>query len=249
MVDFIEIPQYFQELHVIGDMHGDFRAIYNGILNKHKHFSCIFQVGDFMSKYAYFSDSKMKAYEESLRKLNDDLVNKNSYLFIVRGNHDMPGWFTGNFRYSNIFFIKDWSVLSVEINFERKNIFCIGGAISVDRIELKMDGFYFEGEGISFIDNFEAFNIDYLITHTAPDYAKPGFNFPQFIYDFAKQDDTLIEELIEERTKLGAVVNKIIDDNPGLKQYFYGHFHNKLIGEHRGVKLRCLEVDEVCEIL
>ncbi len=71
--------------------------------------------------------------ENRLNTLNQFLVEYNIFLHVIRGNHDNPAYFTGNYRnvYSNIDFIPDYTIKQIQ----NRNILFIGGATSIDRKE------------------------------------------------------------------------------------------------------------------
>jgi len=57
-----------------------------------------------------------------------------------------------------------------------------------------------------------------------------------------KNDPNLEEDLITERQILDQVVSV-----SGVKEIYYGHFHNRQKEEHNGVTGRCLDIDELME--
>lgn len=219
----------------IGDTHGNFHNILNK-MNRYLLSDCnIVHVGDFG---AYdFNISKIKAFD-TLLKLN------NIKMFVVRGNHDDPSFFDGR-TIGNITFVADYTVL--ELDGDR--ILCIGGAVSVDRvvrIERGLD--YHTDEKLIFNQNIlEGIrDVNVLVTHTAPDFCFPitNYGYDGFIQSYAKNDRTLIDELIEERKNLTKIF-EILKKNNKIEQHYYGHFHKSNVDEYNGCVHRLLNVDEI----
>jgi UDP-2,3-diacylglucosamine pyrophosphatase LpxH len=219
----------YREKWVLGDVHGEWSVILNH-LNKVSDFDfiektevCYIQVGDFGIGY-----NKIENELAKLKILDQNLRNKNSDLFIIRGNHDDPKFFKENelleFKneLTNIHFVPDYTVL----NIDGDNILFIGGAVSIDRKWTQFrGGKWWEDEVVNFdfdkIKNFT--DIDRVICHTAPDFVEPlGFN--QLVYNFALNDDVLLEDLTIERANMTKMITKLMNNNQ-IKTFLYGHFH------------------------
>jgi len=118
------------DIFFLGDVHGQFDYLNWKIKDNPDVFnnSSIIQVGDFGIGFKYNESSE----KISLKKLNDTCVKHNIHIYAIRGNHDNPSYFNQNHDpvYSNIHLVPDYSVLTID----GKNILCIGGAISIDRV-------------------------------------------------------------------------------------------------------------------
>jgi predicted phosphodiesterase len=218
-----------------GDTHGNFHNILNK-MNRYQLSDCnIVHVGDFGA--FDFNISKIKAFD-ALLKLN------NIKMFVVRGNHDDPSFFDGR-TIGNITFVADYTVL--ELDGDR--ILCIGGAVSVDRVaRIEKDLDYHFDEKLNFNQNIleDIRDVNVLVTHTAPDicFPSPNYAFSDFIQSYAKNDPTLIDELIEERVNVRKIF-EILNKNNKIEQHYYGHFHNSYVEEIDGCVHRLLNVDEI----
>lgn len=238
----------YKNLIFLGDIHNEFNQI-EIYLKKHKlKNTLIFQVGDFGIGF-YPSD------HNSLTNLNGFLKKTNNFVYAIRGNHDEPTWFSSGLQYfSNINFVKDYTILTIKIKNEIKNIFCLGGAISIDR-KMRVKGeTYWEDEIIDikeedksseFLDQIKDINI--IVTHTAPLFMPP-FTFGTIVYDYAASDNNLIHDLDVERNKLSDVMEYLFESNKkSLTHYFYGHFHVHNKSEYKGVRCYILNINDFFE--
>jgi UDP-2,3-diacylglucosamine pyrophosphatase LpxH len=231
-------------LCVVGDVHNDF-SIFTEYLNKFNLKNVAFLcVGDFPRGLG--TEKRQLVHEEKVKNLNNELIEYSSTLYVVRGNHDNPKFFEGNNDYSNIKFLPDYTVLSIN----EKNIFFLGGAISVDRKE-NIEGIdWYPDEGVKF--NFDIIpklhDIDIMITHTAPDGIFP-FVHSTFVLKKFEFDSQLRTDLNIERHKMRQFYDALKIQCPSLKQYFYGHFHqdfNTYIGD---CKFTLVGIGKILEIV
>jgi len=110
----------------LGDIHGNFNLINQYIKMYDLKDAHIIQVGDFGVGFNTFEKEK-----RLLQMTHDVLVKNNVMVWAIRGNHDYKPYFDNDpFEFTNIKLVKDYTVL----NLEGKNILCIGGAVSVDRM-------------------------------------------------------------------------------------------------------------------
>ena len=172
----------------------------------------------------YFTDkNKILAYND---------VN----VVFIRGNNDDPSYFDGEkINFSNIKAVPDYSVLETK----NKNILCVGGAISADRIWKKEQEkrvskkLFWESEAPVFnpelikeaISNFK--HIDYVLSHSAPSFLNIGIDMSN-IKDWEKKDKDLQKDIDNERICMDRVFECLRDN--GSKPYFwgFGHFRNEL---------------------
>ena len=171
--------------------------------------------------------NKIKKFDE-LNNVDANILtiynNIKDNLFNINSNH---------VRLSNIILLPDYTILTLS----GQNIFCVGGAISIDRqyrIQNKLG--YWEDELFKtpmphLIPDANECNIDIVVTHTAPSFCYPiGFN--GLVYSFAKNDATLLDELTEERKRVSRFFDILKEKNHKIAHHFYGHFHTS----HRDVR-------------
>lgn len=219
----------------IGDIHGNFNLFGQyidlyGIKNAN-----IIQVGDFGVGFnVFFKEQRM------LELYHPKLVKNNVHIYAIAGNHDYRPYFNNDpFGFTNIHLVPDYTVL----NFEDKNILCIGGAVSVDRklrkTKHQLDGNFDIKTGYEqwwpdepFVfdrDKLGAFrDIDIIVTHTCPDYCPPDntFGLGGFVEGIIKKtgDDKLRTDLLEERLLMKEAFT-ILKMNNDIQLHVYGHFH------------------------
>ena len=246
MITEVFIEQKFDFISFLGDIHGDYDFI-TWYLRQHKLENImIIQVGDFQVGF-----NGRKGYEKaSLKQVNKFLKEKKCRVFAFRGNHDNPAFFEEDkFEFSNIHFIKDYSILNCTINTEKIRVLCIGGAISIDRKKQDARGHWFPDEVMKFITDEEELkkisNINIIATHTAPSFLPP-FMFSQLVFSYSRKDETLLDELIKERDALTKMMRVIFENNKDtLTNYFYGHFHYSETFHYENVHAELLKQRQV----
>lgn len=234
---------------VLGDIHGNFNFLKHQINSKKITDCTIIQVGDFGIGFTNKEND-----EHTLENLNNFLKDVNVNLYAIRGNHDNPYFFNGDYVYSNLRLLKDYTAL----NIGGHNFLFIGGAISVDRTQRIRENnsnikygsrkrCYWENEGIVYNSEFTKSikNIDVLITHTAPDWCEPNnkLGFGNFVEDWARYDENLISELSFERNQMTNIFLDLYENNT-IKDHFYGHFHKSHFDNVNGVNHRLLDINE-----
>lgn len=197
------------------------------------------QVGDFGMGYR-----GEKFETKFLELMNEELAGKGQTLYAIRGNHDDPYYFQGNHIYSNVKLLPDYSVERIE----DKTYLFIGGATSIDRKQNTLNVDYWSDEG--FRADFEKIrtrtDINVVISHTAPQDAYPQ-TMGRIVYEFAKFDSTLLADLNMERTLVTAAYQEICRNNPGLIEWWYGHFHSSRSEYIGSVRFRLLNIKEAAE--
>jgi DNA repair exonuclease SbcCD nuclease subunit len=219
-----------------GDIHGAFNKLRYDVNRLHED-AYIIQVGDFgmgFQKPNYYKD-------HAFPDLNEVLEKKNCHLYVIRGNHDDPSYFsqTNNpFDFSNITLLSDYS----ELNLLGKSILLVGGAVSVDR--------RFRHEGKSWWSD-EDFNLkledqfpykdrqyDLVVTHTRPGVCGAFKGFDNIKY-WCDQDPDLKNDLIDESQQLDYLY-----EHTKPKNWIYGHFHKTMNTDYENTVFRCLDIDE-----
>lgn len=243
----VKIEGFFDNIIFLGDIHGNFHVIIM-LIDKYKlKNTAIIQVGDFGVGFHIYREIK------GLQIVNEVLEETGCKLFAMRGNHDDPAQFKNNWKNENIFMIDDWTILDININHVwYHKILCIGGAVSIDRVKSKYNQTYFENEEVQWDDDVSTFNkikdITVMCTHTAPDFLHPIAK-SELVYDFARNDDLLLDDLDKERRLMTYLYNCIKANNKEtLLQYFYGHFHNGNIEFIDDVTFKLLGINEIYEI-
>jgi predicted phosphodiesterase len=200
----------------IGDIHGNFQALHHQIEFSDIKNETLIQVGDF--GIGFKPDVDMS----NLKRLNTFLCNRNISLHVIRGNHDKPSYFDGDWNFTNIRFLPDYSILHKD----GLNILFIGGAISIDRVYREEDKNYWKDEvfrlDIDFLKGVR--NINTVVTHSAPMFCDPVGIKARIVDDFISVDNKLKDDLIKERTELSWAYN-ILNESNNIKQWIYGHFH------------------------
>jgi len=242
----------------LGDIHGSFNLIGQyvklyGIKDAH-----IIQVGDFGVGFAHLEKEK-----RALEMIHHQLVKNNVHVWAIRGNHDYKPYFDNDpFGFTNIHLVADYTVL----NLADKNILCIGGAVSADRMWRKTKK---QKQGI--LENYtmgveswwedevfilerdklgEMKDINIVVTHTAPHYCEPDntFGFGPFVEGIIREtgDTGLRTDLLYERQQVTDAFN-IIKMNNDIEFAYYGHFHRASVMTMYGTKHRLLNVGELWE--
>lgn len=233
----------FKNIIFVGDIHGDINQIaFHQKLHKLTD-TLYIQVGDFGIGFK----NKYKEVQ-TLEYYNNIFKNKNNFLYAIRGNHDQPSYFTGDFDTSNIKLVPDYTVHTFNINEQNINILFMGGAVSIDRIDRKGylsngevgndwwkgEEFYFDNEKLKKFDN-----IDIIVTHTSPDICLP-FGKSSIVETYKQYDHCLEADLKHERELLTETYN-ILKEKNNLKYWFYGHFHNTFQDIKNDTKFICVD--------
>lgn len=238
--------------YVVGDIHGEFNLLKNKIRNLEN--SLIILAGD-----CGLGFHKEGHYKDIFQDFNRIMTKNNSYLIMIRGNHDDPSYFeTGKVNTKRVLAIPDYSVIELDDT----NILCIGGAISIDRIyrlnkeeERKRTYSKSANNKLYWSNEFPIYNeqlleeivinygdsVEYVITHTTPSFApkldKSG------ISEWMKYDEKLSIDLYNERGVFDKVYHYLLMNNVKIKKWFYGHFHDsETYTSNEGVEFHMLDM-------
>jgi predicted phosphodiesterase len=238
-LDMHTIPETHQ-LYLMGDYHGNhdlLTEILVGLSMIPEPVSLI-MLGD----YDIHKAAQLSNFEDELSQYDVDC-------YLMRGNHDNPKlWqdrgISGVLETSKFKLLEEIDV----IQWRGKRILAVGGAVSVDRTCIRYD----EGhcwpkiEGIDPNATDKVKNLvqmsglfDVMLSHTGllTDVASKN----DFVDSFASTDDHLYADMEKERKTIERLL--IVS---GAQESYFGHFHQKWMGEEYGVDLRCLDI---CEIL
>lgn len=197
----------------VGDIHGKFLTFIELIKNCQN--ETIIQVGDI--GVGFVSDIYDHLDIINLKRLSDCLVENHCLLYVVRGNHDNPAYWSGGASdYPNICFVDDYTKLTIE----GKVVLFVGGGISLDRKSRIPDVSWWKNETIKRIPkNFDC-SCDILVTHvpTPMYFAKIPSSI---VLDYwLTKDEKLAKDLISERK----LIEKIYSQS-NCKWWVSGHFH------------------------
>ena len=243
-------------LMFLGDIHGNLNLVHQYINLYDIKDAHIVQAGDFGIGFNTLEKDK-----RALEMYHHLLVKKNVFLWGVRGNHDFKDYFDNDpFGLTNIKLVKDYEVL----NLAGKNILCLGGAVSVDRLKIKnkdqLNGIHNNVAGLNWWNN-EAFvldrdrlaafrDIDIVVTHTCPDYCPPDNSngFGWFVESIIRQtgDRALKTDLLFERNQMTEAFF-ILRQNNNITHHYYGHFHKNDVCDMHGTRHRMLGIGELYE--
>lgn len=248
-------------LITIGDTHGNFKLISRRVKSLQLNDFTLIHVGDF--GVGFYDEHKDI---ESLNALDKVLIDANCKLYVIRGNHDKPYLFNGEWsnQFKNITLVKDYSVLNVN----NKNVLLVGGAISIDRRGRKKQQLEYANIGIDkesyWYDELFELNeellkefrdIEYVVTHSCPAFCSPVNSFTNehdshgyLVEQFARRDSMLKDDLNKERINISKMYDILIENNKNIKKWIYGHFHRSHKEVHNNIEFITLNVDEFLEI-
>jgi hypothetical protein len=259
----IENKIRFEHLMLLGDTHGNNMQIAPQLLMKYglnnKDPKAIVHVGDFGVGFSTYKGDLDKLYI-----LNDRLKKYNTFLYVIRGNHDNPEWFN-NPEYmetiindeviENVILLPDHTLLMLELEGREEpiKIYCNGGAYSIDRILRTQGKSYWSDESFKQLSGDQLAEIpvdlDIIVTHTRPIGIWPIDK--SNIQHWLLKDMALDRDIEEEGTYVRRMFDSI-KENQDSFLHFYGHFHksNKESFEFDGKSYvhQCLDIDELVEV-
>jgi len=228
----------------LGDIHGNMDPTIKKINKLEITDAIILQVGDFGYSFADVLQSKKK-YVKSLLYYNDIFKHKNIIMYVVRGNHDNPKYFNGEFCFSNLKLMPDYSVFDIKC----WNVLALGGATSVDRCERKVNKEWWSNEKFTVdVDRLQAFrDIDIVISHNIPTVLSNTLPLLP-LNNFFKKDVLLESELISEKKDFDLAYS-ILKENNKIAVWVGGHWHRSasLYNEH--TLFRVAGINELVELI
>ena len=185
-----------------------------------------------------FGFCKEEYYHQIFNKYIPLLEQNNIYIYFVRGNHDDPSYFEeGKINFERIKTIPDYSIIQLA----NKNILCVGGATSIDRVWRKQreevinkykthkKKLYWEQELPLYSEeklkeiNDSGIKIDTVITHTSPHFMFPTQKLG--VNAWARVDSNIYKDIEKERSTLTQIYEFLKKNEHPLKVWCYGHFH------------------------
>ena len=243
---------------VCGDIHGEFDVLMKKCFKEYALTDTLIIVaGD-----CGLGFEEQNYYEDIYKCHRATLSKHNSWIVMMRGNHDNPAYFSKRLICHKRFqTIPDYTVLTACAH----QILCVGGAISVDRTYRIASRFYampkpdkpllpnvyWHDESPVFDFDLlrqvtDAYSIDTVVTHTAPSFceliSKTG------IESWAAQDRTLLFDVEGERKTMDSLYEYLRTARQPLRAWFYGHFHQSWHSELNGTLFRMLDIMELGEV-
>ena len=217
------------DVFLLGDIHGDFTSIYTWLNKFAKRGDVLIQLGDFGAGFIDIF---------KVHKLSDAAKKRGVKIYIVRGNHDNPEWFNMNVEVGPISFVSDYTT----INLNGLKYQLVGGAVSIDRY-MRREGYdYWKGEHFYLIEEKVHRDVDVLITHTAPNEARPfhGMGAHPDVKKYQSKDVALKSDL-EEESKNMQKLFEIVQP----KLWAFGHYHKYSRKTINNTEFLCLGIDEI----
>lgn len=227
------------DLYFLGDIHGDFDWLAWAIDQEDIKNSTIIQVGDFGLGFLKNEDTK-------LYNLNRVCSTNKVLVYAIRGNHDNPAAFDSGDTYSNLKFLKDYSIL----NLHGQNILFVGGSISIDRTHRTENISYWNDEKFYFDDVKlddclrDIKKIDIVVTHSSPEGIYP-FTLDLIVHAWMEIDKALHSDLMVDRNAHTKLLDHLISINLKPSHWYYGHFHKSRHTEYMDIGFKLLDINEL----
>lgn len=232
-----------RELYFAGDIHNNIPDLLQNVLARDLYNTDIIQVGDFGIG---MPNVDWELYDLTYQGLSDELGRRDCELYVVRGNHDNPKYFDGNFGYDYITFVRDYSVITFNNVW---NILFIGGGVSVDRTyRMKNNLGHWDNSIVDMdITKLDGLTepIDIVVSHSNTTFAYPNHGSPSNIVNYwSKFDKELWNDIILERKYMTHVYNKLKINKHPIKLWIYGHYHQSNTQIYENTEFRLLNINE-----
>ena len=217
---------------VVGDIHGEWDALFNKIKSYNMSDCILIHVGD--------GGEGFLPYEKQLRQfeyLNDFFKKYNIEYLSIRGNHSDPSYFDGSINLSHFKLLPDYTTLTLN---DKKFLF-VGGAISIDRT-IRKEGISYWKDEMFKLDESKIQQCDVLITHSAPTWNGP-IEKNGMLASFCQKDPTLWDECMEERKQHDVLIKLT-----GAKRHYCGHFHESFVVDFDDCVSTILDILQIAEI-
>lgn len=189
---------------------------------------------------------------EDLKSHLKALEQPNSKVYVFRGNHDDPAYFTGELKekiendFPFVKIIEDYDEIILN---DGKTALVIPGGISVDRARRKTNESYWENELIDYkgIDKIDK-HYDVIISHSGPvpqSIAKRDkAGEPSIVTYYSAVDTELYSTIAEEAKFWDKVLDKIKPE-----KMFCGHYHIDEVNEVNGCTITYLNIADAYEYI
>ncbi len=221
----------------VGDIHGEFGKFHYDLRRFKIEDSNIFMCGDFGVGFY-----KPNYYKQELGGINLYCQEHNCKIYVIRGNHDDPEYFTKEspiYNYfNNIIFVEDYNVIFTDTN----TVLCIGGAHSVDRqfrksfrgTRSKWDKTedWWSGEPVEMMSEefvkklINIYNITVVVTHTAP-YSFIKYSGTTSLDHLYQGDQELYYDLRDEQDYMEFIKREIMEKYDEVV-WVHGHYHHSV---------------------
>lgn len=204
----------------IGDIHGQFTELARRLIELEIRDTNLIQVGDFGIGFLPPEEETVQ-----LRDLDWHLQEWGNTLYVIRGNHDNPTYFTPNSSWgaSNIRPVPDYSLLTID----GRRLLMVGGAISIDRLSRTEGSTWWLDEkfrlDIASLNELDLSDLWAVVTHAAPNFVDP-LSPSQLVAHYAEKDSRLLQELKSERADLTELF-KTVTSISRPEYWIYGHYH------------------------
>lgn len=226
----------------VGDVHGRFGELGYLIRERYKITNSIIclcgDIGMGFHKPGY--------YKTEWEKLNQIAESTNNLIFAVRGNHDDPDYFNGqfgpNYEFDNILLVPDYYYLETKMY----DILFVGGGISIDRTSRRINEYWSNEIPVYDEEKLKNISPDIIITHSTPTFCPP-YTKDGIMY-WLQKDMQLKMDLDYERSVFNNIFDYFKQNNILPKYWSYGHFHMPNKSVQDGVKFIGLDELEFYEI-
>ncbi|MBW8685940.1 metallophosphoesterase [Chitinophaga rhizophila] len=227
----------------VGDLHGGYPSLLYHIVKRAVTNEHIIQVGDWGLGFAPLTDDI-----QALQRINAFLKERDIKLYIIRGNHDNKWYWTNGRKLglTHVLLVEDYEVLTIE----GQRILFIGGGISIDRSSRTIRKDYWPDE--VFVYRKKALihacreSVDIVVSHIAPASCWPYVLTPVVEHYINREQiagKDLKTALLSEREQMDAVLAYVA--KKGLKEWYYGHYHQSVTTHIQNISLRCLDEGEL----
>lgn len=227
-----------RDTYFIGDIHGNLESITWEICDRYKiKDSDFIFCGDF--GVGFGGENSMR---DQYNKIEEKLKSSGNKYWVVRGNHDDPGWFDGMHNFPNLVFIPD----HIPFNLNGKIIYPVGGGTSIDQAQRIKENesnikygsrkrCWWPGERVTKKYLGLPDKVDIVVSHEAP------MDFEPIII---KEGDgilsSVIDGIVTDRNYLSWLLREL---HP--PRWFHGHYHFSTSGDYMGCLYRGLDIDEI----
>lgn len=226
----------------IGDIHGKIGELSDKIdgLN-FEHRVNFVHLGDFGLGF----DNPIREHRK-LKDLDYTLTKSGSKMFVIRGNHDNPTYWTqdGSYEMENIQFVPDNTVMEVE----GKVCLFAGGAISIDRINRMKGVNYWPNEEYKWhMPSIVPTRIDHVFTHDVYQPCSPFKMESPITMRWLNSDKTLKGSLEESQAEMKKLYDFLMSLNDDFSWY-HGHYHEShttIRGKQKTYSVSIMELKEV----
>lgn len=226
----------YENLCIVGDIHGEFRELAWTIDQKKKIENTAFIVaGDFGLGFY-----KRGYYTKEYLHIKNKLESRKNCILGLRGNHDDPEYFNPEsdlfLDYPKFKALPDYTRLT----WKNREILVIGGATSTDKDQRLKSKKKIWWENERPIKDFTKIKIkeDIIISHEAP------LNIGPVSIRTEDMDLETYNNIIEDREFLLKV---LLESKP--RRYYFGHHHCSTSGDWGDTLWKGLDINEIVEVL